>query len=135
MKKVFVSNIKLVELLESKEKLILPLSQQMTQYYPKSIREDYRGISEVIVDSGAPYLEDRQVIIDASDVYIEDWVVAIEHLLKKMGRDIIIPLSLFFNEYLDETNFDYFIYELQNSLLSRGWKDIELKDINFLIVF
>lgn len=135
MKSVPVSNIKVKKILESREKLLLPLSQEMTQYYPEELREQYRDISESIVDSGEPYLGRRVAIIDSSDVYIEDWTLALEHLLREMGRDIYIPMNLFFTEHLNKSNFDYFIYELRNALVSRGWTDLEIKNINFLIVF
>ena len=134
MIKEFMSNQEFLSRLKSREKLLLPLGIEMTQYYPLEIREDYRAISEQVLESGEPFLYKRIAVIDSSDIFIEDWVQSLDFLLKSWGEKIYIPLPLFFNENFDMSNLNEFLYEITRLMKQEGWTDLDLNVISFLII-
>ena len=134
MIKEFMSNQEFLSRLKSREKLLLPLGIEMTQYYPLEIREDYRAISEQVLESGEPFLYNRIAVIDSSDIFIEDWAQALDFLLKSWGEKIYVPLPLFFNENFDMSNLNEFLYEITRLMKQKGWTDLDLNVISFLII-
>ena len=134
MIKEFMSNQEFLSRLKSREKLLLPLGIEMTQYYPLEIREDYRAISEQVLESGEPFLYKRIAVIDSSDIFIEDWVQSLDFLLKSWGEKIYVPLPLFFNENFDMSNLNEFLYEITRLMKQKGWTDLDLNVISFLII-